>query len=162
MKNYFKRNFLTVFFLVGTVILYFCIPAQIAENMVAKSAISPRFFPTFSIVCIMICCVLLLLIDAMNHIKTRRKGDAPPAPAAKDSNVSYWRVVGVVVLLFAWLFLLKKVGFIISMTVLLFVLTYILGTRNKIVLIIMPVGFTLVVYYVFSQLLHVNLPEILF
>lgn len=162
IKNYFKQNILTIVILIGMITLYLCIPSQIAENMMAKSAISPRFFPTFSIVCVMICCALLLLIDGGKRIIALRRGQAFPAPAPKDENVSYLRVLLVAALLVLWYLVLDLAGFIISTVVLMFLMSYILGCRNKITLVVFPVVFTLAVYFVFVSLLHVNLPEILF
>ena len=46
IKDYLKRNGMTLILLVGMIILYLCIPSQIAENLVARATISPRFFPT--------------------------------------------------------------------------------------------------------------------
>jgi len=161
-KNYFRQNLLTIVVLIGMIMLYLSIPSQIAENMMAKSAISPRFFPTFSIVCVMICCALLLLIDGGQRVLTHRRGQAFPTPAPKDDNVSYLRVVLVAVLLIIWYLALGIIGFIISTVVLMLLMTYILGCRNKIVLIAFPVVFTLAIYFVFVILLHVNLPEVLF
>lgn len=67
IKDYLKRNGMTLILLVGMIILYLCIPSQIAENMVAKATISPRFFPTFSVLGVIVCCALLLVFDAKEH-----------------------------------------------------------------------------------------------
>lgn len=162
IKNYFRQNILTILILAGMIALYFCIPGQIKENMMAKSAVSPRFFPTFSTVCVMICCALLLVIDGVKRVITFRRGEAFPAPTPRDENVSYLRVALVAALLVLWYLVLKSVGFIISTVVLMFLMSYILGCRNKITLVAFPVAFTLGVYFVFVSLLHVSLPEILF
>lgn len=72
IKDYLKRNGMTLILLVGMIILYLCIPSQIAENMVAKATISPRFFPTFSVLGVIVCCALLLVFDAKEHILSRQ------------------------------------------------------------------------------------------
>lgn len=162
VKNYFRENLLTLITLIGMILLYLAVPSQIAENLLAKAAISPRFFPMFSIVCVMICCALLLLIDAGKRVYCKTKGEEFPAPEPRSENISYLRVVLVAALLLTWYLALEKIGFIISTVVLMFLTSYILGCRNKITLVAFPVVFTLALYFSFVYLLHVNLPEVLF
>ena len=156
IKDYLKRNGMTLILLVGMIILYLCIPSQIAENMVAKATISPRFFPTFSVLGVIVCCALLLVFDA-----THKTAEAA-ATKEKKEEVSYARVVLVALLLLAWYILMPRIGFIISTIVIMCIMSYLLGCRNKIVLVAFPVLFTLAVYFTFVELLHVSLPEILF
>ena len=152
---------MTLTLLVGMIILYLCIPSQIAENMVAKATISPRFFPTFSVLGVIVCCALLLVFDAKEHIFSHKTAEAA-ATQEKKEEVSYVRVVLVALLLLAWYILMPRIGFIISTIVIMCIMSYLLGCRNKIVLVAFPVIFTLAVYFTFVELLHVSLPEILF
>lgn len=164
VKEYFKKNIVTWILLIGMIVLYFCIPSQIAENMVAKSAISPRFFPTFSVVAVMIACALVLIFDAVERVRNRGKVGVAQAPAEDESKeeLSYIRVVLVAVLLLAWYIFMPMIGFIISTIVVMCIMSFLLGCRNRIVLIAFPVIFTLVLYFCFVELLHVSLPEVLF
>ena len=161
IKDYLKRNGMTLILLVGMIILYLCIPSQIAENMVAKATISPRFFPTFSVLGVIVCCALLLVFDAKEHIFSHKTAEAA-ATQEKKEEISYVRVVLVALLLLAWYILMPRIGFIISTVVIMCIMSYLLGCRNKIVLVAFPVIFTLAVYFTFVELLHVSLPEILF
>ncbi|MCG4528628.1 tripartite tricarboxylate transporter TctB family protein [Intestinimonas massiliensis (ex Afouda et al. 2020)] len=161
IKDYLKRNGMTLTLLVGMIILYLCIPSQIAENMVAKATISPRFFPTFSVLGVIVCCALLLVFDAKEHIFSHKTAEAA-ATQEKKEEISYVRVVLVALLLLAWYILMPRIGFIISTIVIMCIMSYLLGCRNKIVLVAFPVIFTLAVYFTFVELLHVSLPEILF
>ena len=161
IKDYLKRNGMTLILLVGMIILYLCIPSQIAENMVAKATISPRFFPTFSVLGVIVCCALLLVFDAKEHIFSHKTAEAA-ATQEKKEEVSYVRVVLVALLLLAWYILMPRIGFIISTIVIMCIMSYLLGCRNKIVLVAFPVIFTLAVYFTFVELLHVSLPKILF
>lgn len=161
IKDYLKRNGMTLILLVGMIILYLCIPSQIAENMVAKATISPRFFPTFSVLGVIVCCALLLVFDAKEHIFSHKTAEAA-ATQEKKEEISYVRVVLVALLLLAWYILMPRIGFIISTIVIMCIMSYLLGCRNKIVLEAFPVIFTLAVYFTFVELLHVSLPEILF
>ena len=161
IKDYLKRNGMTLILLVGMIILYLCIPSQIAENMVARATISPRFFPTFSVLGVIVCCALLLVFDAKEHIFSHKTAEAA-ATQEKKEEISYVRVVLVALLLLAWYILMPRIGFIISTIVIMCIMSYLLGCRNKIVLVAFPVIFTLAVYFTFVELLHVSLPEILF
>ena len=152
---------MTLILLLGMITLYLCIPSQIAENMVAKATISPRFFPTFSVLGVIVCCALLLVFDAKEHIFSHKTAEAA-ATQEKKEEVSYVRVVLVALLLLAWYILMPRIGFIISTIVIMCIMSYLLGCRNKIVLVAFPVIFTLAVYFTFVELLHVSLPEILF
>lgn len=162
MKEYFKKNIVTWLLLLGMIALYLCIPSQIAENMIAKSAVSPRFFPTFSVVSVGIACALILIFDAVERI--RGKGKPAPTGAAEEGKeeLSYLRVVLVAVLLLAWYFLMPVIGFNISTIVVMCIMSFLLGCRNRIVLIAFPIIFTLALYFAFVELLHVSLPEVLF
>ena len=161
IKDYLKRNGMTLILLVGTIILYLCIPSQIAENLVARATISPRFFPTFSVLGVIVCCALLLVFDAKEHIFSHKTAEAA-ATQEKKEEISYVRVVLVALLLLAWYILMPRIGFIISTIVIMCIMSYLLGCRNKIVLVAFPVLFTLTLYFAFVVLLHVSLPEILF
>lgn len=159
-KEFFKRN---SFSLILTGILLFvlvCIPTQIKVSLVSKATISPRLFPYFSTIGALICCVLSIAADTLNMVKETRSGTFQAQES--DDNVSYLRAVICIALLVVWYLVLKKIGFIISTIVVTFILSYMLGNRNKVSLIVFPVVFTVIIYFVFSQLLHVNLPEILF
>ena len=156
-----KRNGMTLILLVGMIILYLCIPSQIAENLVARATISPRFFPTFSVLGVIVCCALLLVFDAKEHIFSHKTAEAA-ATQEKKEEISYVRVVLVALLLLAWYILMPRIGFIISTIVIMCIMSYLLGCRNKIVLVAFPVLFTLTLYFAFVVLLHVSLPEILF
>lgn len=161
IKDYLKRNGMTLILLVGMIILYLCIPSQIAENLVARATISPRFLPTFSVLGVIVCCALLLVFDAKEHIFSHKTAEAA-ATQEKKEEISYVRVVLVALLLLAWYILMPRIGFIISTIVIMCIMSYLLGCRNKIVLVAFPVLFTLTLYFAFVVLLHVSLPEILF
>jgi hypothetical protein len=161
IKNYFKDNIFTIIVLAGMIFLYVAIPSQIVENLMAKAAISPRFFPTFSIVCILISCVLLLITDAFERLRRYKMG-VVTEKRSPDPNISYLRVILMAALLIIWYLVFTHIGFIISTIILIFLTCYILGGRHKPTLVLFPIIFTLTLYFSFVNVLHVNLPEILF
>ena len=93
---------------------------------------------------------------------TAHKTAEAAATQEKKEEISYVRVVLVALLLLAWYILMPRIGFIISTIVIMCIMSYLLGCRNKIVLVAFPVLFTLTLYFAFVVLLHVSLPEILF
>lgn len=162
VKDYFKKNAMTLLLLLGSIVIYLLIPSQIAENVVTKAGISPRFFPTFASVGIMLCSALLLIFDAKDRVLAARRGGAAAEAEKKGEEISYLRVIAIIVLMFAWYLLMPRIGFIISTIVVMCIMSYLLGCRNKILNIVFPIVFTLALYFAFVQLLHVSLPEILF
>lgn len=160
MKYYLKKNSFTIILVCFLTGLLLCIPSQIKVSLVSKATISPRTFPYVAAVAALVCCVANLILEAVETAGKMKSGSIEET--VRDENVSYLRIVACVALLFVWYLVLKRVGFIISTVVVMFVLSYMLGNRNKVTLVVFPVVFTLAVYLVFSQLLHVNLPEILF
>lgn len=159
-KAYLKRNAFTLILICFLVAMLIFIPQQIKVSLIAQDTVSPRFFPYVSVIAALVCCVLSLITDVFSMVSEARRGKATEQP--RDENVSYLRVVICIALLIVWYLTLRHVGFIITTVVITFVLSYMLGNRNKISLIVFPVVFTLAIYFVFSGLLHVNLPEILF
>ena len=161
VKKYFKENVFTLRIALFCIAIIACIPNQIRVGLTAKASISPRLFPYFSTIGALVCCICSLLMEALKYLKISKDGGTVEE-SPKDDNVRPIRAVISIVLLLIWWAVLKKIGFIISTILITFFLSYMLGNRNKVVLIAFPVIFTLLIYFVFSFFLHVNLPEILF
>lgn len=161
VRKYFKENVFTLCIALFCMVIIACIPNQIRVGLTAKASISPRLFPYFSAIGALICCACSLLMEALKYLKIN-KNDGVVEDAPKDDNISHIRAAISIALLLIWWAVLKKIGFIISTILITFFLSYMLGNRNKTVLIVFPVIFTLLIYFVFSFFLHVNLPEILF
>jgi membrane protein YqaA with SNARE-associated domain len=159
MKDYLRKNSFTIILVAFLSAILYCIPSQIKVSLISKATISPRLFPYVAAISALVCCILSLLLEAFSMMEKQKKGISEQE---KDSNVSTLRIFMCIALLFAWYLTLKKIGFIISTCVVVFVLSYMLGNRNKAVLVAFPIIFTLAIYVVFRLLLHVNLPEILF
>ena len=71
-----------------------------------------------------------------------------------------WKIlVAYFVLVLAYLFLLDKIGYIFDTVLFGIVSLIMLKTKNKVVVVLLPVILTLVIYYVFSLFLSVILPR---
>ncbi|MCR4672984.1 MAG: tripartite tricarboxylate transporter TctB family protein [Lachnospiraceae bacterium] len=160
-KNYLKENIFTLALVVLSIFVIVNIPSQVKESLLSASTISPRLFPYIASGGILICSILNLILDFIGMVLKVKRGEEIPEKK-RNENVSVYRAIGTVALVFVWLFILEKIGFIISTIIILFVLSFMMGNRNKILLVLFPVCFTLLIYFVFGELLHVSLPEILF
>lgn len=69
------------------------------------------------------------------------------------------RVVGILVLLFAYVGLLEPLGFTLASTLFLFGAMLLAGALNPLYLVIVPPGLSLTLFYVFYRLLEVALPR---
>lgn len=158
MRTFIRKNIFTLLLIGFFIFILAVIPLQIKVSLTSKSSISPQTFPYFASIVGLICCGLSLLIELIHAASDKFKEEE----LIKDSNISYLRSAVCAILLFIWYLVLPKIGFIISTILITMILSYMLGNRKKILLIAFPVIFTFAIYFVFSQLLHVALPEILF
>jgi putative tricarboxylic transport membrane protein len=98
--------------------------------------------------------VVFGLVLAVRAVRTRGRAVAPGAPAAPGNVVRALAVLGFVV---AYFLLAEAVGFILTMAVLLFLLTWVLGVR-PLVAAALAVVTTGVIVLLFRELLLVPLP----
>jgi len=158
-KKFLKNNAMTILILTFGIALIFIIPLQIRKIPSASGSISPRAFPYFCAVLLIICSLSALIIAIIKFIK---KGIVEEMENDPESQKKYLNVVLIFLSILAWYLLLPVVGFIISTVVLVLIAMLLLGNRNKLALIITPLVFSFGVYVVFKDILNVALPEILF
>jgi hypothetical protein len=78
--------------------------------------------------------------------------DEPGHPA------SAWRAAGVMALTFLWIWLLRPVGYLFISPIILFGLLWLMDVRSKLVLILFPLGYSLIVWIIFSVILKIVIP----
>lgn len=78
----------------------------------------------------------------------------------EESNV--WKVIEATAVMLCYVYLLKKIGYIIDTTLLSIYLMLTLGYRRIKIIIPASIGFTLVVFVVFKVCLRVPLPMVFF
>lgn len=168
-----------VLFVCGALI-FVLIPGQIRN--VGGSAVGPRAFPYFLSVMLMICSAGLALQSFMEgkhqaakapsgetgaepgseaDAKSRREADAKSGseagakPDGKLSGAPFALVFFAILLAYA--LAMRVIGYVIASFLFLPVMLALLGVRKKLLyLLLIPI--VLVVYAVFSMLLHVQLP----
>lgn len=117
---------------------------------------------------------VLLVLGVLYLIKTlkieKTEGE-PEAAAEKPVSVldqgKTWllenrRMIGFVVLLALYLFIMPKLGFMISTILYLVVTTIWLGNRNKLQIAAVSLAATLIIYFLFEKFFLVRLPHGLF
>jgi len=103
-------------------------------------------------------CFIIIII---NEIRSTFRGD--PENDQRRVVSADWPVIRkqifFIIGLILYLLLMPTIGFIVSTILFLLVLLYILETRNVFVLLGIPVGMSLVIFYIFTVYLRVRLPS---
>lgn len=115
--------------------------------------VGPSFYPIIiSIITIMLS--IILLIQTYREKKESDKSNFTKQGLKK---------VGIAVIAFFVYFnMISKIGFIISSFIFMSLFMVVLGLRDWKKYILLPLGSTIVMYYIFSVFLKIRLPEILF
>lgn len=158
-KKFLKANAMTILILIFGIMLLFITPLQIRKIPSASGSISPRAFPYFCAVLIILCSLGSLIAAIINLIKKKDAGKIETDP---ESQRKYFNAFLIFLSILAWYIVMPIVGFIISTAILIVIAMLLLGNRNKLALIIVPLAFSFCVYVIFKTLLNVALPEILF
>lgn len=121
---------------------------QIREST-TYAAVGPRFMPNAIGIGIVLSGVWLFAFPG-----------APPGPDSPQSMSLDWVSIGLMVILVAaYVALFRVAGYVLATTLLLWGGAQILGDRRHLVRDgVIAVALALVIYYVFSQLLRINLP----
>lgn len=95
---------------------------------------------------------LLLLVQSSVRSKEREE------PVHPFTGLLYGRVIGFVIALLAYIFLLPSLGYLVTTFLLLACLLMIVGKRKWWLLIIFPALSSIVSYYIFAKLFHCPFP----
>ncbi len=107
--------------------------------------------------------VLFLICNAIVLINEVRKALASEAKETDPLDIKSLKIsILMMIIVFAYSWLIDIFGYIISNIVLTFIALWMFGERNWIRLIALPVGVTVVLYLVFRYVLLVSLPGISF
>ncbi len=129
---------------VGLLFFFLTYSFRIARlgNMSTTAATMPRFW-FYSLIPVSLLAFIPML-----------KGEDDPDP--KWGNV--WRVAIVFASLVISFSLFRFIGYYLSSAIFLVVVMWVLGSRNKIEMTAMPIGWVIFSYFFFAQLLNVRLP----
>lgn len=101
--------------------------------------------------------VALYVINTVKDIKETRKSIKDEK--AKLEFAKYKKIVFLVSSCVVFFLIVEKIGFIISSILFCFTTLYILGVNNKKTIIIFPIVFSLIVYFIFSRGFGVPVPQ---
>lgn len=132
------------------------IPSQIPGT--TEGFWGPRTIPYIMGIAIVVLSIFSLFQKDVEKNIEKSKEDDEDVKLKKN----YLRVAAMFATILIWILLVSYLGFIITTTIVIGLAMFIAGARNKLLIIIIPLLFSLFVYYVFVSLLQVNLPEILF
>ncbi|GAB4316343.1 MAG: tripartite tricarboxylate transporter TctB family protein [Pseudothermotoga elfii] len=115
-----------------------------------KLGLSPADFPRLITVSMMILGVVLLIKGLLvKNDETKKKS---------DTSV-FLKLICLVVMLFAYILLMDKIGFLYLTPFLIFSCAYLFGMKNLWLNIVLSIVVTISVYYVFSQVFKIPLPR---
>lgn len=138
-----------LFALLSGAVFALSLPLPEATAGVAGPGFFPRVLGTLGVVL-----GLMLCVRGVNAI---RRGSSSTGP--RTSGWAYYlRLLALVLVASAYVVALKPIGFILASAGFLFLTLVLLGERRIAMLVVIPVGFTAGVYYLFSELLGLRLP----
>lgn len=133
---------------------YLLIPYQVDTPMLvfgqALMDMKPTLFPT-------VAGIGLTVTSAIAFVQSLARSQENPF---KNINRAVLKQIGVILIaLYVFAVIFEPVGFLISGVLVTAVLSFYLGNRNPLALAILAFGVPGAVYFVFTKLLHISLPE---
>lgn len=143
-----KKSLYDILICIGVLIFLGGFIAQLGS--VSKDA---RNYPAFLIVCSVLLTVALLIksVRAYKHEEALEKD-----PYFKETVLL---IVSYAILIGAYIFLLDKLGYIVSTLLFIVVSLLFLKVKNIPLLILLPIGLTFSMYFLFTKFLLVTLPH---
>ena len=115
----------------------------------AKLGLSPADFPRLITIAMMICGVALILKSFLSKSSSKKEIDFGFIK----------KFIALIVMFVVYVWLLNKVGFLYLTPFFIFGTAYIFGMKKIYVNILLSIGTTIVVYYIFSRVFLVPLPD---
>ncbi|MFH1489018.1 MAG: tripartite tricarboxylate transporter TctB family protein [Pseudomonadota bacterium] len=151
-SNY--NTLIALFFIILWTVMFLIVPSQIAKPKLfmgrSLMGLQPTLFPRLATLGLIGLSLWYFLISFRIEEKNLFRG------IPKDS---WFRVVVSLVAFSAYAFLFEPLGFVVSSILVAGTLSTYYGNRNVLVGLVVSVGVPLGIYYVFTRLLKVSLPE---
>lgn len=119
----------------------------------SKTGIGVSTFPKL-LAGLLIIFSIVIIIQAIKNSSFSKK-----EPTFKEFKKGHKLIVAVIIILIIYIQMLEVLGFILSSFLLLITLMFIFGERRKIILLLVPLLFSVILYLVFSKMAMVFLPE---
>lgn len=155
MKKIVRDMILNIVFIVFGIGIAVMIPSQVPQTA-TNLAMGPGFFPTFAAALMILVNGLSLVMNYMHYAKDKAKGVKEELVQKTASNDQI-RVLIVLAIIAVYIFFMPIIGYIISTLLVVNILLFILKVRKWYHYVLVS-AFTLVIYYVFHNILYVMLP----
>lgn len=119
----------------------------------SKTGIGVSTFPKL-LAGLLIIFSIVIIIQAIKNSSFSKK-----EPTFKEFKKGHKLIIAVIIILIIYIQMLEVLGFILSSFLLLITLMFIFGERRKIILLVVPLLFSVILYLVFSKMAMVFLPE---
>jgi len=143
----------TIFIILWT-IMFFTIPYQIQKPMLfmgrSLMGLKPTLFPQIATLSLIGLSIWYLVISFRITDKSL---------FSQVTRQGYFRIIASLVVFIAYALLFEHLGFVLSSVLVAGTLSTFYGNRNILVGIVVSVGVPIVIYFVFTRLLKVSLPE---
>lgn len=143
-----------IFFLILWTIMFFTIPYQIQKPMLfmgrSLMGLKPTLFPQIAILALIFLNIWYLVISF--RIKDKNL-------FTEVTRQGYFRIIASLGVFCAYALLFERLGFVLSSVLVAGSLSTFYGNRNVLVGILVSVGVPIGIYFVFTRLLKVSLPE---
>ncbi len=138
---------------------YLMMALQIPSPSVSVTAVGPRTFP-LAIGVAFALASLALLVKGLREASSEEGGEtAEPVEEEDDALAQSPTRLGVIIaLLVGYVLLFVSLGYVVSTFLFVLAVTMYLDSRHRIRNLVYAIVFPLVVYFVFTQLLQVQLP----
>jgi putative tricarboxylic transport membrane protein len=148
------NTIVSIFLIVFSIVAFFLIPYQIEKPKLfmgrSLMQMEPSLFPRVSIVGLFILSVFYL----MNSVKLNEKN------LFRELEKQYYlRILVSFVIFVAYALLIEPLGFVLSSALMVGSLSFYYGNRNLIIFFLILIGAPLIIYFLFTRLLRVSLPE---
>lgn len=119
----------------------------------SKTGIGVSTFPKL-LAGLLIIFSIVIIIQAIKNSSFSKK-----EPTFKEFKKGHKLIIAVIIILIIYIQMLEVLGFILSSFLLLITSMFIFGERRKIILLLVPLLFSVILYLVFSKMAMVFLPE---
>lgn len=103
--------------------------------------------------------ILLILSILLFFIPTSEQDEEKQRPIIPEKKEDFLMIIIVAVLIFLYIFLLERLGFVLTSVMFLFVTTLVLGYKKHLSNVIVSIAVPTAFYFVFDVLLDISLPS---
>ena len=153
-KRFNFNTYAAILFIVLWTVVFFIIPYQIQKPMLfmgrSLMGLKPTLFPRLATLALIGLSIWFLIISFRIDEKNGFK---------EVAKKGYFRIIVSLVVFVAYALLFEPLGFVVSSMLVAGTLSTFYGNRNLLIGILVSFGAPLGIYYVFTRLLKVSLPE---